>query len=84
MCFFFSARVQGLNFSGGSNSTCNLLLALRVMGRFGPSFGRGSDGARDSQAAEFGTASSAMEVGIWSWISCGDKDEDPEDPERIR
>lgn len=52
------------------------------MGRVGSSFGRGSDGAGDSQVAEFGMVSSTTEGGVWSCLSCGDEDEDLEDLER--
>ena len=45
--------------------------------------GKDSDGAGDSWLVELGMVSSTMRGEIGSWLSCGDEDEESEDPERI-
>ena len=49
----------------------------------GSSIGEDSDGTGDSWLVELGMVSSSARGDIGSWLSCGDEDEEFEDPERI-
>ena len=53
------------------------------MERVGSSIGKDSDGAGDSWLVELGMVSSSIGGDIGSWLSCGDEDEEFEDPEKI-
>ena len=69
--------------SRGLDSTCDLLLALRVTGRVGSSIGKDSDGAGNSWLVELCMVYSSIGGDNGSWLSCGDENKEFEDLERI-